>query len=140
MQRANEPQKYPVSLYFLVFLEHLEGQVILMVEIPGNDISIRNKIAQQKIKTKEGGSKPSQQSTGAPANPGASRASEQIVLSIKAKNIQKAQETAKSSPDIRTEKVSRIKKEIADGTFKVESDVLARKILEDIIKESNFLS
>ena len=76
-----------------------------MVEIPGNDVSIRNKIAQQKVNSKEGTRKPARQASGNPQNPGTSDGSEQIVLSAKAKNIQKAQETIKSSPDIRSEKV-----------------------------------
>ena len=111
-----------------------------MVEIPGNDITIRNKIAQQKVSGKEAAQKATSQSNSSQQNVGSSNnPSEQIILSAKAKNIQKAQETIKSSPDIRTEKVNRIKKEIANGTFKVDSDVLAEKILEDIIKESTFL-
>ena len=109
-----------------------------MVEIPGNDITIRSKIAQQKV-SKEATRKPAAQPAGTQKNADKSGTTEQIVLSAKARNIQKAQETVKSSPDIRTEKVNRIKKQIDDGTFRVDSNVLAGKILEDIIKESKFL-
>ena len=110
-----------------------------MVEIPGNDITLRSKIAQKKVKTEKVVRQKNLQPNSTQKNITNPTASEQIVLSAKAKNIQKAQETVKSSPDIRTEKVNRIKKEIADGTFRVDSGVLAEKILEDMIKESKFL-
>ena len=81
---------------------------------------------------KTGSVPPSSQTSGQPA-------AEQISVSTKAKYIQQAHEIIKASPDIRVDKVNRIKKEIADGTFKVDTDELAGKILEDIISEQTFL-
>lgn len=107
------------------------------MEIPGNDF---RKISQQKIASKsavrKGGSKES-----APASSSAGQASqsEQVSVSFMARGIQKAQETLKTVPDIRVEKVERIKKEIAEGRFNVDSEELAGKILKNIITESAFL-
>ena len=117
----------------------LRGRVNSMVEIPGNDISIRKKVAQQKVASDQKVKSAVQQSKTTQQLSGKAGATEQIMLSSAAKNIQQAQKTVKAAPEIRTEKVDRIKKEIAEGRFKVDSDVLAKKILEDIIRESDFL-
>ena len=110
------------------------------MEIPGNDFTLKNKIAQEKISKNQAVDKATvgKGATGTPSS-GQTSTSEQIVLSSKAKGIQQAQEVVKSSPDVRTEKVNRIKKEIAEGRFNIDSDVLAEKILKDIITESAFL-
>ena len=44
-----------------------------------------------------------------------------------------------NSPDIRVDKVERVKAEIAEGRFHVNSDKLAEKILKDVITDSKFL-
>lgn len=106
------------------------------MEIPSNEF---RKIGQQKVASKpsakKGGSTPPVSSQSGKQSP----ATERINVSAKAKDIQRAQEVVKSAPDIRVEKVEKIKKAIAEGRFKVDSDKLAGKILEDIIKESAFL-
>ena len=107
-----------------------------MVELPGNEISIRNKLAQEKVNNSRDAKQKAGRTLSSQQNSSKSSVAEQIVLSSKAKNIQNAKEIAKSSPDIRVDKVNRIKKEIAEGRFEVDSDVLAGKILEDIIKEN----
>ncbi|MFQ5716729.1 MAG: flagellar biosynthesis anti-sigma factor FlgM [Nitrospinales bacterium] len=108
------------------------------MEIPGNDF---RKISQQKIASKpavrKGGSKESAPAQSSSA--GQAPQSEQVSVSFMARGIQKAQETLKGVPDIRVDKVERIKKEIAEGRFKVDSEELAGKILKDIITESAFL-
>ena len=53
--------------------------------------------------------------------------------------VQKATEVVNAAPDIRTEKVERIKNEIAKGDYHVSSEDLAEKVLENIITESKFL-
>tara|TARA_B100000315_G_scaffold195228_1_gene186042 strand:+ start:15411 stop:15746 length:336 start_codon:yes stop_codon:yes gene_type:complete len=65
--------------------------------------------------------------------------SEKVLLSSKAKDIAKVSEIIKASPDIRTEKVERIKSEIAKGTYSVDGKEIAGKILEEILAESEFL-
>ncbi len=108
------------------------------MEIPGNELRIKNRAVQDRGKV---GNNPPAKSTdsGVESSSKGSGSSEQIVLSSKAKDIQKASETAKSAPDIRTEKVNRIKKEISEGRFRVDSKDLAESILKNIITESKFL-
>ncbi len=104
------------------------------MEIPGNDFRIKSKVIQDRIKV---GDKQSvaKSGGGASSTPG----TEQIAISSKAKDIQKATEVVSASPDIRTEKVERIKNEIAKGEYRISSDDLAEKVLENIITESKFL-
>ena len=104
------------------------------MEIPGNDFRIKSKTIQDRIKVGDKKSVAQSQSDAS-----ATSNTEQIAISSKAKDIQKAFEAAKSSPDIRVDKVERIKNSIADGTFHVDSKDLAEKILKDIITESKFL-
>lgn len=104
------------------------------MEIPGNDFRIKSKTVQDRIKV--GDSKSVAKSEGGASSAGGS---EQIAISSKAKDIQKATEVANASPDIRTEKVERIRNEIAQGNYRVSSEDLAEKVLENIITESKFL-
>ena len=109
-----------------------------MVEIPGNEIPLRKKAAQQKIES-DRNIKNAMRQTKSAQTAVKTGTSEQIEFSSKARNIHQAQEVLKTTPEIRAEKVARIKKEISEGRFKVDSNVLAEKILEEIIQESNFL-
>ena len=65
--------------------------------------------------------------------------SEQIALSAKAKGIQKALETVQSTPDIRIEKINRIKTEIAEGRYQINSEKVAEQILSELLSESEFI-
>ena len=104
------------------------------MEIPGSNFRIKGKAVQDRIKV---GDKKSvtQSQSGASSTSG----TEQIAISSKAKDIQKATEVVNAAPDIRTEKVERIKNEIAKGDYHVSSEDLAGKVLENIITESKFL-
>ena len=62
-----------------------------------------------------------------------------VLLSSKALDIAKINEIIKASPDIRAEKVERIKNEIAKGTYSVDGKEIAEKILKEILAESAFL-
>ncbi|MEE2987262.1 MAG: flagellar biosynthesis anti-sigma factor FlgM [Nitrospinota bacterium] len=106
------------------------------MEIPGNEFRIKSKAIQEKGRV--AGKSPAKDVT-SPSSVSKTQGTENIALSSKAKDIQKAFEAAKSSPDIRVDKVERIKNSIADGTFHVDSKDLAEKILKDIITESKFL-
>ncbi|MDH3256401.1 MAG: flagellar biosynthesis anti-sigma factor FlgM [Nitrospinota bacterium] len=104
------------------------------MEIPGNDIRIKNKTVQDRMDV--AGKKPANpKSESAGQVPGG----EQIDLSVKAKGIQKALETVQTSPDIRSEKVAEIKTQIANNTYQVDSEALAERILREIITESQFI-
>ena len=104
------------------------------MEIPGNDFRIKSKTIQDRVKV--GDNKSAAKSGGGTPSTGGT---EQIAISSKAKDIQKATEAVNTAPDIRTEKVERIKNEIAKGDYRVSSEDLADKALENIITESKFL-
>ena len=57
---------------------------------------------------------------------------DKVVLSPRAKEIVEAKKIIDSMPDIREEKVAAIKKEIENGTYKVDG----KKVALNIIKES----
>lgn len=108
------------------------------MEIQGDDFKIRNKISPEKVQPAGKGKSQAVD----PSSTSSSRATgggEQIAFSAKAQTIQKALDVAKSSPDVRTEKINRIKAQIADGTFHVDSETLAESILKEILTESKFL-
>jgi negative regulator of flagellin synthesis FlgM len=104
------------------------------MEIPGNNYRIKGKTIQDRIKVDD-----KTASTKSQSHISSTGGAEHIAISSKAKDIQKATEAVNASPDIRIEKVSQIKEQIANGTYGVSSDQLAEKILENIITESEFL-
>jgi len=104
------------------------------MEIPGNDIRIKNKTVQDRVDV--AGKKPAHQKS---ESAGQAPRGEQIDLSAKAKGIQKTLETVQASPDVRSEKVAEIKSQIASNTYQVDSQALAEKILQEIITESQFI-
>ncbi len=106
------------------------------MEIPENDLRIKNKTIQDRMDVT--GKKTAHQKSESSAT-GQVSGGEQIALSPKAKGIQKALETAQTSPDIRSEKVTEIKGQIANHTYHVDSKALAEKILQEIITESQFI-
>jgi negative regulator of flagellin synthesis FlgM len=104
------------------------------MEIPGNNYKVKGKTIQDRVNFGDKTASTKSQS-GTPSPGGA----EHIAISSKAKDIQKATEAVNAAPDIRIEKVNQIKEQIANGTYKVSSEQLAEKIIENIITESNFL-
>ena len=105
------------------------------MEIPGSDFRVKGKTVQDRIKV--GDKTATSKILGRTSSTGGT---EQIAISTKAKDIQKATEAVNAAPDIRIEKVDRIKEQIANDSYRVSSEQLAEKILENIITESNFLS
>ena len=104
------------------------------MEIPGNDLRIKGRIVQDRIKV---GDKTN--TSKSPDVTSSTGGAEHIAISSKAKDIQKATEAVNAAPDIRIEKVDRIKEQITNGSYNISSEQLAEKILENIITESNFL-
>ena len=104
------------------------------MEIPGNDFKIKNKTIQDRIKV---GDKST--TTKSQGRTSATSGTEQIAISSKAKDIQRITEAVNEAPEIRIEKVGRIKNEIAKVNYKIPTEDLADKILENIITESKFL-
>ena len=108
------------------------------MEIPGNDLKVKGKAIQDRVKVTGKESAKTDTSSGTSGAKG-TQGSEHIALSSKAKDIQKSPEAVKSSSDIRVDKVDKIKAAIAEGSFHVDSHELAEKILKDVIVESEFL-
>ncbi|PIQ96525.1 MAG: flagellar biosynthesis anti-sigma factor FlgM [Nitrospinae bacterium CG11_big_fil_rev_8_21_14_0_20_56_8] len=104
------------------------------MEIPGNEFRIKNKTIQDRVKV---GGNPGVKKT-EDVSTGKTGGTENVNVSSQAKDIQAALQAARSAPDIRVEKVERIKQLIAQGKFHVDSRDLAEKILKDIISESKF--
>ncbi len=65
----------------------------------------------------------------APQQPQPSR-TDSVTLSANARSLAAAREAVQSAPDVRTEKVADIKQRITDGTYTVNSSVLARQMLK----------
>ena len=104
------------------------------MEIPSNNIRIKSKSIQNEVKSKgkttTSNTQPKLSWTGS---------TEQVAISSKAKDIQQATKAVNDTPDIRVEKVERIKEKIANGNYHVSSDELAEKVLKNMITESEFL-
>jgi flagellar biosynthesis anti-sigma factor FlgM len=110
------------------------------MKIPGKDFALKNNIIQEKISKNQAVDKATVgKGASGSSSAGQNSTSEQILLSSKAKVIQQVKEVVLNSSNIRTEKVNRIKKEIAEGSFNIDRDMLAEKILKAIITESAFL-
>lgn len=58
--------------------------------------------------------------------------SDQVNISNEAKEIRNIKETLENKPEIRQEKVDQIKTQIQNGTYKVDSQKVAEKIISDI--------
>ena len=54
-----------------------------------------------------------------------------IEISDNARLMRKATEVVQNSPDIRADKVAALKKAIQDGSYKVDSEKVAEKVLEE---------
>lgn len=62
-------------------------------------------------------------------------ADEKIAVSNLGKEIAKIHEEIKSTPEIRPEKVQELKEKIDDGTYYVNSDDIAGKIIDDLLNQ-----
>ena len=58
---------------------------------------------------------------------------DKVVLSPKAREVQEAKRVLDSLPDIREEDVARIKNEIKQGTYKIEGEKLAAKMIKEAL-------
>ncbi|MDL1962759.1 MAG: flagellar biosynthesis anti-sigma factor FlgM [Deltaproteobacteria bacterium] len=56
---------------------------------------------------------------------------DKVVLSSKAREIQEAKKLLNSLPDIREEKVAHLKEQIKNGTYHIEGDKIAVKMLNE---------
>ncbi|MDY6791203.1 MAG: flagellar biosynthesis anti-sigma factor FlgM [Thermodesulfobacteriota bacterium] len=69
------------------------------------------------------------------AKPDASRQvkGDKVVLSPKAKEVQEATKLIKELPDIREEKVAKLKEQVDQGTYKIDGEKIAFKMLKESI-------
>ena len=58
-----------------------------------------------------------------------------VELSQSSKEVQQIKEIISSAPDIREDKVAALKKKIESGEYKIDSDGIASKIVDDFLDE-----
>ena len=56
---------------------------------------------------------------------------DKVELSAESKEMQKIYEVLKSTPDVRAEKVSELKKQVQEGSYQVDSGAVAEKMIKD---------
>lgn len=109
------------------------------MKIPGSDGIFKNTVSKADSKGAKKSSSKGTNAQGTEKGSGEKTSAEKVLLSSKGRDISKINEIIKSSPDIRTEKVERIKNEIAKGTYSVDGKKIAEKILKEILSEADFL-
>lgn len=110
------------------------------MKIPGSEGYLKNVVSNASTKgSKKADAKGGKVSGSEGKSAQGRTTAEKVLLSTEGRDIAKISEIVKASPDIRTEKVERIKNEIAQGTYSVDGEEIAQKILEEILAESKFL-
>lgn len=104
------------------------------MNIPGYDSRI-NGIGKPKVGESKSDAKASKKEGAKYSSVSSSTEASTVSVSSKAKDIQKANEIAKSSPEIRSEKIDRIAKQIKSGTYHVDSKDIAEKMLKDVLSQ-----
>ena len=56
-----------------------------------------------------------------------------VALSNAAKNIQEAQKQLEAIPDVREDKVAELKEQIENGTYEIDAEKIADKMLKDAL-------
>ena len=56
-----------------------------------------------------------------------------VALSSAAKDIQEAQKQLEAIPDVREDKVAQLKEQIKNGTYKIDEEKIADKMLKDAL-------
>jgi len=62
---------------------------------------------------------------------GTSSSTDRVEFSVQSREMQKIYDVLQTSPDVRAEKVSALKKLIEEGQYQVDSDTLADKMFRD---------
>jgi negative regulator of flagellin synthesis FlgM len=95
------------------------------MKIVGKDPSVNLEAYQKNIRDRN-----RVNASGKPSAKGVSK-EDKVVLSPEVKRIQDAKKLLSSVPDIREEKVARIKAQIENGTYQVEEKKLAQKMIKE---------
>ena len=56
-----------------------------------------------------------------------------VVLSDTAKKVQEAQKQLKTIPDVREDKVAQLKEQIENGTYEIDEEKIAGKMIKDML-------
>jgi negative regulator of flagellin synthesis FlgM len=91
---------------------------------PSIELSAYVKQVRQQQKSAEAGPQPAAQT--------AQESGDKVDLSSRAREVQQASEMLKSMPDVRTDKVEKVKMEVDKGTYKV----VGAQVATDMLKES----
>ena len=65
--------------------------------------------------------------------PGVASKGDKVLLSPKAKAIQEAKKILETVPDVREDKVARIKEQIKNGTYTIDAKKIAAKMVEESV-------
>ncbi len=62
---------------------------------------------------------------------------DKVEISSQSRDLKKIQDVLAMTPDVRTEKVSALKKAIDEGTYQIKAEDIADKMLKEMILEIN---
>jgi len=80
---------------------------------------------------------PSEKNSRAPNIGSPASVSDRVEISPQSRDMKKIHELLAATPEIRTEKVTALRKAIAEGTYKVKSEDIAEKMIQEFILELN---
>ena len=92
---------------------------------PKDSVNIESYVnqVQDKDKVDAASEQPQQQQTKA----------DTVALSNAAKDIQEAQKQLEAIPDVREDKVAQLKEQIENGTYEIDEEKIADKMLKDVL-------
>ena len=93
----------------------------------------------QSIRQITQGLKPPQSEKNPPASSVSSpdAGSDRVELSPQSRDMKKIHEILATTPEVRTEKVAELKKAIEDGTYRVKTEDIADKMVQEMVFEFN---
>jgi negative regulator of flagellin synthesis FlgM len=62
---------------------------------------------------------------------GKTASGDKVEFSARSREMQKIHEVLRTVPEVRSEKVAKLKKQIEDGQYRVDSDAIAEKIIKE---------
>jgi len=71
------------------------------------------------------------------ANKPLSHRSDRVTLSPRAREFRDAQRTLASIPDVRADKVDAVKSRIADGSYRIDSETIAAKMIREALADND---
>jgi len=97
-------------------IDRLAAQDAARTYVQNTDVA-RSGAAQQAAKANQQSAKPS-------------KSVDSVTLSDSARSLAAARDAVNRAPDVREQKVAEIKQHLSDGTYAVQANVLARKMLD----------